>query len=309
MYGNLYYKAKSLVRPITQHRRLLERVRYLGIRILPPQEGNDYLARSLARPAAIGKIGSTEMAAIRHFWRHADRNGHCEKWGWQGARLHSNSGVYPPTPEIFSRFCTSYLDVLRHLNVLAVWFNFGEHAAWRRFAPQATLVALRALEPFYHQRPWTGLIAGKRVLVVTPFAATIQQQYQRRREFWRDKPEVLPDFELLTLRVPQSAYVVTPEYPDWFVALDAMRSQMAAMSFDVAIVGAGAWSLPLAVYAKSRGAWAIHLGGATQILFGVKGRAWETHREISAMFNDAWTRPSDAETPQRAHEIEGGRYW
>jgi chemotaxis response regulator CheB len=73
--------------------------------------------------------------------------------------------------------------------------------------------------------------------------------------------------------------------------------------------GAGAWSLPLVAHAKSLGAFAIHLGGATQILFGIKGGRWDMHPEVSAFYNEAWTRPSLCETPQGIQKIEGGCYW
>lgn len=310
MLDKIYCKAKSLVHPVMQHRRLFERAKYFGTRILSPQEGNDFLARSIHKPAAIAKIGASEMGALRHYWGQADSSGLCESWGRHATLLHRNAGVYPPTQSVFSRFCMVFAQALTHLDVLAVWFNFGESAARRRFAPKATLTALRALEPYYHDRPWSRHLAGKRVLVVSPFAETIQAQYHRREQVWRAKPEVLPEFHLQTLRSPLSAYLATPEYPDWFIALDAMHQKMASSSFDVALIGAGAWSLPLAARAKSLGACAIHLGGATQILFGVKGKAWEKlNPQVAAFFNEAWTRPSAVETPQRAQEIEAGRYW
>ena len=309
MLEEIYYKAKSLVRPITEHRKLLERSRYLGTRILSPQEGNDLLARSMHKPAAIGKIGSSEMAALRHYWRRADSSGDCECWGWEARNLYRIAGVYPREARVFSSFCRIYAEALTHLDVLAVWFNFGENAARRRFAPKATLTALRGIEPYYHERPWSQHLAGRRVLVVSPFADTIQEQYHRRQQFWRAKPEVLPEFQLVTLRSPLSAYLIAPQYPDWFAALDAMCKQMASLAFDVALVGAGAWSIPLVAHAKSLGAWAIHLGGATQVLFGVKGKAWERNEKITAFFNEAWTRPSAAERPEGVQKIEGGSYW
>jgi hypothetical protein len=309
MLHNIYYKAKSLVHPVMQHRRLLERAKYFGTRILSPQEGNDLLASSIHQPAAIGKIGASEMGALRHYWRHADSSGHCESWGRHATLLHRNAGVYPPRAPIFSRFCRVFAQALTHVDVLAVWFNFGENAMRQRFASKATLTSLRGLEPYYHARPWSQHLAGKRVLVVSPFADTIQAQYHRREQFWRAKPEVLPQFQLATLRSPLSAFLTAPKYPDWFTALDVIREQMATLTFDVAIVGAGAWSIPLVAHAKSLGAWAIHLGGATQILFGVKGKAWEKNEQIAAFFNEAWTRPSAVETPQGIQKIESGRYW
>jgi hypothetical protein len=308
--NDLYHKLKSLARPVTQHRRLVERAKYLGTHILSSQEGNEVIAGSLGRPAAAGKIGAGEMAALRHYLRRADANGHCEFWqGYVARNLHRNAGVYPPEPPIFSRFCKTYAQALTSLDVLAVWFNFGEYAARRRFAPQASLTELDALEPYYNDRPWSQHLAGKRVLVVSPFASTIEAQYQRRQEIWRAKPEVLPDFQLRMVRVPLSSYLVSPPYPDWFAALEAMRQQMAAAPFDAAIVGAGAWSLPLVAYAKSLGAWAIHLGGVTQILFGIRGRRWEKNERIMAFCNEAWVRPSASERPGNLAAIEGGCYW
>jgi len=308
--NQFYRRLKSLARPVTQHRRLVERVKYLGARILCSQDGNDVLAGLVGRPAAAAKIGAGEMAALRHYVRWADADGYCQFWRGHVARnLYRNAGVYPPEPAVFSRFCQSYSQALASLDVLAVWFNFGEHAASKRFAPRASLTEIDALEPYYNDRPWSRHLAGKRVLVLSPFAATIEAQYRRRNQIWRAKPDVLPEFELRTVRVPLSSYLVKPQYPDWFAGLDAMCRQMAAEPFDAALIGAGAWSIPLAAHAKSLGAWAIHLGGVTQILFGVKGRRWEGNERIMAFCNEAWVHPSAAETPHNAEALEGGCDW
>jgi hypothetical protein len=271
MLDEIYYKAKSIVRPISRQRRLWERAKYTGSEILSEEEGNALIAASIQKPIAIGKIGSSELAALRHYLRRADSREQCKFPGWVVKNLYRIAGVYPPDPPVVSRFCKTFAEALTHLDVLAVWFNFGENSARHRFAPRATLTHFYALEPYCHDRPWSWHLAEKRVLVVSPFAKTIQAQYERRQEIWRPRPEVLPDFQLLTLRSPLSAFLTAPAYPDWFAALDAMREQMDSMRFDVAIVGAGAWSLPLVAHAKSLGACAIHLGGATQVLFGIRG--------------------------------------
>lgn len=310
MIESAYYKMKTLVRPITQHRRLLERARYIGIEILGSQEGNDLIASTMDRPAAVGKIGSGEMAALRYYLSHADVNGECNSWGGYRVRnLYRIAGVYPPENHILSRFCQIFSEALTHLDVLGVWFNFGENSARRRFAPKAVTTHLDALEPYYNRNPWIEKLAGKRVLVVSPFAKTIEAQYPRRGDIWRKKSEVLPEFQLRTLQVPLSAYLLPPKHKDWIVALDNMRAEMAAAPFDAALVGAGAWSLPLVAHAKSLGTWSIHLGGTTQLLFGIKGRRWENNDRIMAFQNEAWVRPASAETPQNSQSIEGGCYW
>ena len=309
MVEEIYYKLKTVFRPLTGQRRRFEQVKYLGTPVLSPERGNFLISTLLDKPSAIGKIGSSEIGALRHYWAHADASGHCESWSYHPRTLYRIAGVYPPEPAIFSRFCKAYEESLTQLDVLAVWYNWGEKAAYRRFASNASLIALTAIDPIYHERPWSQNLAGKRVLVVSPFTETIRAQYQRRDQVWRSKPEMLPSFELLTLRSPLSAFLTPPVHADWFAALDAMREQMTHMRFEVAIVGAGAWSLPLIAHAKTLGACAIHLGGGAQILFGIQGGRWESHTKISSLRNEAWVRPSVTETPAQAKLIEGGCYW
>ena len=49
------------------------------------------------------------------------------------------------------------------------------------------------------------------------------------------------------------------------------------------------------------------IGGALQLLFGIKGRRWD--REFSSIYNDAWVRPEENEKPRNANSVEGGCYW
>jgi hypothetical protein len=60
---------------------------------------------------------------------------------------------------------------------------------------------------------------------------------------------------------------------------------------------------------------AIHLGGSTQLLFGIKGKRWEDPNygfngtSYSSFFTQHWVRPSLEETPQDSNSIEDGCYW
>ena len=84
---------------------------------------------------------------------------------------------------------------------------------------------------------------------------------------------------------------------------------MSQRVFDVAIIGAGAWGVPLASHAKALGRVGIHLGGATQLLFGIRGARWDNHSIIRALYNDAWVRPGVADRPGKFRNIENGCYW
>jgi hypothetical protein len=301
---------KAAVRPVAKHRFLIERLKYLGEPILDPQAGNDRLAALIHHSGAAGKIGGTEMKLLRVYLRRRDASDVCHSFGHYAHWAYVSSGIYPPDPATLSRFCREYALTLGGIDLLAVWFNFGEAAARRRYAPRAMLSELTALEPYYHERPWSAQLAGKRVVVVSPFEKSIRAQYQRRQEVWAKKPAVLPEFDLRTVRCPQLAGLIEePEFPDWFAALDALKRQMAALPFDVALIGAGAWSIPLAVHARELGSFGIHLGGAMQLLFGIMGARWDSNREINALRNDAWTRPLDEERPRKFRLQENGSYW
>ena len=68
-------------------------------------------------------------------------------------------------------------------------------------------------------------------------------------------------------------------------------------------------SLVLGAFVKRLGKQAIHLGGATQMLFGIKGRRWDNYPRSARLYNDAWVRPLPEETPAGAQKVEQGCYW
>jgi hypothetical protein len=194
------------------------------------------------------------------------------------------------------------------MDVLVSWGLSGEAKVFKTVTPHATLVPRISMEPYFSTEPWTSAFEGKRVLVISPFIDTIKQQYPRRALLWEDK-RVLPEFTLLTIRPPFSAGLVPPTHSDWIAALDDLKSQMDAVSYDVALIGAGAFSLPLATHAKMRGKVGIHMGGALQILFGVYGNRWKEDKEFQRFFNDNWVRPNRTETPELAEKNENACYW
>ena len=70
--------------------------------------------------------------------------------------------------------------------------------------------------------------------------------------------------------------------------------------------------MPLAAMLKKAGKQAIHMGGVTQILFGIKGKRWEKEKSygyIKALMNDNWIYPEENERPKSSNKIEGNCYW
>jgi hypothetical protein len=146
-------------------------------------------------------------------------------------------------------------------------------------------------------------------LVIHPFTESISRQYNSNRGKIFSNPNVLPKFELFTVKAVQSIAGNKTAFNNWFEALDYMFIEAIKIDFDVAIIGCGAYGLPLAAKIKQYGKKAIHLGGATQILFGIKGNRWDKIPEISQLYNDYWIRPLNSEKPQYVDKVEGACYW
>ncbi len=88
-----------------------------------------------------------------------------------------------------------------------------------------------------------------------------------------------------------------------------MFLEATSFEFDIAIIGCGSYGLPLAAKLKRHGKQAIHLGGATQVLFGIKGKRWAENPVFRKLFNDYWVYPSLDEIPITAKRIDNACYW
>ncbi len=277
-------------------------------------EGNTVITKTLSMgaPCLITRLGRSETLCLGHYrrWRRG-RPLRLSYPPYVRELIHLNAGVFPDDDANLDRFCSRFIEAVRSTDVMAVWQNRGEDAIVKECCPAARLIDLPSLESMCYERPWSAMLAGKRVLVVHPFARSIESQFRtHRRDLFAD-PLVLPEFELETLVPPQSIAGTPCGFPDWFAALDDTCERIADREFDIAIIGAGAYGLPLGAFAKSLGRQAVHMGGATQILFGIIGRRWEAEYEdtIMPLVNEHWTRASADETPPGAEDVESGCYW
>lgn len=274
-------------------------------------------------PSLIGRLGANELAAVLHHLSvrrdarsirrgllYAARRPRAS-WseGSAAALIHdltNNAGLFPADPETFERFAELMLDAMPAIDVLGSWLAGEERV--RPYLRGAARVSLRDLEPYYHRKPWSEALAGRKVLVVHPFAQSIEAQYARRKLLF-DDPRVLPDFDLTVIPAVQSIAGTSTSYSTWFDAYRHMCEQMEKVSFDIAILGCGAYGLPLAAHAKRIGKKGVHLGGSVQILFGIKGKRWDGHEVISRLYNEHWVRPREDERPPNFREVEDGCYW
>lgn len=224
-------------------------------------------------------------------------------------RLCTGAGFFPRETTLAVRFADVLLDSCSQIDLLAMWHRRMEDYIIRKYIPKCNITYLRWLEPWYSKNPWTAALAGKKVLVIHPFEKSIKEQYAKREELFPGT-QILPEFDLKVLKAVQtSAGGLDNRFADWFEALEYMYKEAMKIDFEVAIIGCGAYGMPLAAKLKRAGKKVIHLGGVTQILFGIKGRRWVESKVDKIPFNDVWIYPKIEETPKNASTVEVGCYW
>lgn len=279
--------------------------------VLMSQQGNDAIRKMIAsgQPFMAGRFGGNEIRALSDviFEKSGGRCGGLSKRS--RSKLVNQAGFFPDEKEMFYRFADVYLDACKEVDMIGVWNMFLQGEITKKYLPDATYTELRAIEPYYYESPWSEALKGKKVLVIHPFAETIQEQYIKREKIFPGT-DILPEFELLTIKAVQTIAGQKDErYATWFDALEDMHQQTKKLDYDIALVGCGAYGFPLAAKIKADAKQVVHMGGSLQILFGIKGKRWDDHEYISKLYNDAWTRPSDKDKVQKSEVVEGSCYW
>ena len=287
---------------------VLERLRYswLWRSLISPSQANQQIHSLLEGelPALVSRIGHTEGRIVGEWMFRGGRYGRLTH-----KQAHQNAGIFPSTDQLLTRFAEIYSAGMSEVDLLGFWQTTYQARWLASLSRPPLLVPLEALEPYFYPKPWTAALAGRRVLVVHPFAASIASQYRLHRQSLFADPEILPEFELEVLVPPQTLAPSNGGYTDWEEAFNDLVTKVLECKFDVALLGCGAYGLPLGAAIKRDGRKAIHLGGSLQILFGIRGRRWDAFPEFQHFWNDAWVRPSAAETPQRANAVDSGCYW
>ena len=307
---------RPLVRPIRRHiinwqakkNMLRELTSYPGVDLETECIGNDAIADAVrnCRPSSIVKIGGVELNTVLAYLQNISTES--DQWKHRIHMLHVCAGIFPEETDLMEEYCRAFLDALEIIDILAIYFNIGEAKLVHKYCKNTLFVNPLGFEPYYFDNPWSKHLEGKNVLVIHPFKDSIKAQYDRHNLVWGDN-EILPDFNLLQIKMPLSDALVASKFSNWREQLNDIKNKMDTIDYDVALVGAGAFSLLITEHAKLSGKIGIHLGGATQILFGIKGSRWDNHPIISGFFNEYWVRPLQEETPQTNKLVEEGCYW
>jgi hypothetical protein len=262
------------------------------------------------RPFAAGKIGTAEILGLDYFDRFFQGGLGIRSWVRPATRLANNAGFFPVELDAYRGWNREMRASIAHLDFVCLWqtdpfLRLYESKFVSKNAEKAQRIPMGWLgKSILHE------IADFRCLVISPFIKTMQMQLPRMRQIHDPENQKNTNWKKLAsnirfLRCPLQWHLEPSPYRSWAEGLEILSGKVAQEQFDVALVGAGAWSLPLAAQIKKSGRSAIHTGGETQLFFGIKGQRWN-HIDF---YNSAWVSVLPEETPELRAKIDDACYW
>lgn len=279
----------------------------LNIRYYNEHEQSCYIKNCLhdSIPSCIGKIGGNELNSVASRYI---KDSKFKKMTFE--RLCHYAGFFPKeyNEEYYDKYIDEQIKAISALDLIIKFPKKYEQYVLKKHKGM-NLKCIDAVGSWQQDIPWTRELAGYRVVVVHPFAGMIEQQYRRREEIYPNS-DVLPEFELRVVEAVQTiAESSDSRFATWFDALDYMFQEIMKEDFDIALIGCGAYGLPLAAKVKEAGKIGVHMGGDLQMLFGIRGKRWDDREKAKRWYNDAWVRPGEEYKPEGFDSIEEGCYW
>lgn len=304
MSDNQTYNVKVIKNKL---RDLYYHIQYIGNQPLEVGGATAYIKKKLASsdPLMICRLGAEESRTAVRWMKNVP---------YEQRNIHNimyNAGVFPNDKETIDEFRKIYTGALKDADGVFSWGCKGECSLIKKYAsPNVALLNNAVNNILFYDDVWTTALEGKKVLVIHPFVDTIKKQYEKRDKLFENSK--LPTFESLEcVRAIQSnaGENETIEFSSYSDALESMKAEILKKDFQVALIAAGAYGLPLAAYIKGLGKQAIHMASNMQILFGIRGKRWDNWPAWAAHFNEYWVYPSENETPNGKKTVEGGSYW
>ncbi len=265
----------------------------------------------------IGRNGTVELEVLLHYLRY-------KKFANDMTfTLERNAGVFPCEESSLLQWVEETTEANKQCDILAA----GWYAPLRQqellFLNQVnhtySCVPLRSLEPYYVpiSLRWTALLSDQRVGIVSSFTESMKKQLARREKVWGNQSEsILPDSaEFVFFQTGYAPSIAkgtaewNPPAKKWTEAIDALEKKIVDANVRIVLIGCGGLGMPLAQRLKKAGKIVIVLGGAIQVLFGIKGERWKHHDVIGKLWNSSWIYPADSETPKGASLVERSCYW
>lgn len=234
--------------------------------------------------------------------------------------MKNNAGIKLSQEDSVIYYSNLYLSAFDHCDLLGGWEPQGDyighiaqsHAFMQNYYKNKQFIWAYVFDIFHYiyNQPWTQALKGKRILLISPFQETLQEQIIIRKQIY-DGVDLFPDCKFITLKPPQTQ--ADQRSAEFAVEFDKFKTHVDEKLefFDVALVSCGGYANPICSHIYSKGKSAIYVGGVLQMYFGILGNRWIKERPdiVKLFYNKHWKRPKMSERPLNYNKVENGCYW
>jgi hypothetical protein len=282
------------------------------------------LAISHGKGFAAGKLGISEQCWLYYpILLHKDLSV-AKRWVFERQlrwAFHNQAGLFPDDLQFCLSFASLFVEYVRQIDSLGLMLLlpqlekeiFNEYGFSNKLIFYTLQHPDRSI-PADEHNCYLPMFNGKRLLLVCPFADFLAQ---------RAKPEIFERvwaktgkrwFEPANIDSIEFPYGFEPttqqRYASALDLLDEIIRQIESRSFDVALIGAGGLSIPLAARIKGMNKIAVSLGGHLQVLFGVLGKRWRDREQWRRDYiNENWVALPTRYRPTQSAVCDYGDYW
>jgi hypothetical protein len=234
-------------------------------------------------------------------------------------RMKNNAGIMISSFDSHIKYSKLFLESFQECEIFLNWAPFD-------CVYQSCFTSMKILEELYKSKdtvysevldiyhyiyaiPWTFALKGKRILMVSNFAESIEEKINVRKEIYGI--DLFPDCEIITIRPPQTQG--SEESEEFDIELNKFTEKLDKIkdNYDIALVSCGGYGNLVCSHIYKSGKSAIYVGGVLQMYWGILGNRWFENRPdvIRLFLNKHWSRGKDSEKPRDHKTIEGSCYW
>ena len=234
--------------------------------------------------------------------------------------MKNNAGINLTNMNSIVNYANLYLKAFDDCNCYTDWEPYGNvyrgikgshDFISHSYAQSKRPIWARTLDVFeyIHSEPWTQCLSGKRILIISSFAKTIEKNMHNADKIYGK--DLFPGCDFVYLKPPQTngkndSRDFSVELKEFCDKIDDIKD-----TFDIALVSCGGYGNLVCSHIYDIGKSSIYVGGVLQMYFGILGTRWKRERPDILKFymNEHWHVPTAEDRPKGFENIEGSCYW
>lgn len=208
-------------------------------------------------------------------------------------------------------FYELYINSLNQLDLLFT-FDFGmePYFANKYLSSKSIIAESSGLEPYLFDINWGKSLINKKILIVHPFKNSIEYQINSNKYNRLFKNGFnIPKNNIILYKTYQTIGGNNTSFDSWTQILEKMYSDISSIDYDIVFISAGSYGLPLGFKLFQDNKVVIHVGGALQNYFGIKGSRWKSNKLFSSIINEHWIEPLKEDYPSNFNDVSYKAYW